>query len=130
MSNSLSNALALEDRFEVLKEVGDGSFGSVAIARVRAAGSSVARRNTVVCSVFCCLRIGTDRCIDCYQNYEKDLRVFGTMSRTTGGCLPPNAPSSPTSGTSNGHFPGSILQEASHCHGVYGWESVPAHEVS
>ena len=44
-----SNALsALEDRFEVIKEIGDGSFGSVHLARTRAAGASVARRNTMV----------------------------------------------------------------------------------
>lgn len=41
--------LALEDRFEVLKEIGDGSFGSVVLARVRTAGANVARRGTVVC---------------------------------------------------------------------------------
>ncbi|KAM0286082.1 hypothetical protein ACHAQH_001090 [Verticillium albo-atrum] len=40
--------VALEDRFEVLKEIGDGSFGSVALARVRSAGAHVARRGTVV----------------------------------------------------------------------------------
>lgn len=38
----------LEDRFEVIKEVGDGSFGSVAVARVRTAGSHIARRGTMV----------------------------------------------------------------------------------
>lgn len=43
-----ANNMALEDRFEVLKEIGDGSFGSVALARVRGAGSSVARRGTVI----------------------------------------------------------------------------------
>jgi meiosis induction protein kinase IME2/SME1 len=43
-----ATALALEDRFEVLKEIGDGSFGSVALARVRTAGANVARRGTVV----------------------------------------------------------------------------------
>ncbi|KAI0018271.1 protein kinase-like domain-containing protein [Xylariomycetidae sp. FL0641] len=43
-----SSTMALEDRFEVLKEIGDGSFGSVALARVRTAGASVARRGTVV----------------------------------------------------------------------------------
>jgi meiosis induction protein kinase IME2/SME1 len=43
-----SNCTALEDRFEVLKDIGDGSFGSVVLARVRAAGSNVARRGTVV----------------------------------------------------------------------------------
>ena len=42
--------MALEDRFEVLKEIGDGSFGSVVLARVRTAGASVARRGTVVSS--------------------------------------------------------------------------------
>jgi meiosis induction protein kinase IME2/SME1 len=41
--------MALEDRFEVLKDIGDGSFGSVVLARVRSAGSNVARRGTVVC---------------------------------------------------------------------------------
>lgn len=39
---------ALEDRFEVVKEVGDGSFGSVHLARVRTAGASIARRNSMV----------------------------------------------------------------------------------
>lgn len=43
-----SHLLALEDRFEVLKDIGDGSFGSVVLARVRTAGASVARRGTVV----------------------------------------------------------------------------------
>jgi len=38
----------LEGRFEVIKEIGDGSFGNVVLARVRAAGSSVARRGTMV----------------------------------------------------------------------------------
>ncbi|KAI0137280.1 kinase-like domain-containing protein [Xylariales sp. AK1849] len=43
-----SAGMALEDRFEVLKEIGDGSFGSVVLARVRTAGASVARRGTVI----------------------------------------------------------------------------------
>lgn len=38
----------LEDRFEVLKDIGDGSFGSVALARVRNAGAHIARRGTLV----------------------------------------------------------------------------------
>ncbi|KAH7165455.1 kinase-like domain-containing protein [Dactylonectria macrodidyma] len=42
------SALSLEDRFEVLKEIGDGSFGSVVLGRVRTAGANVARRGTVV----------------------------------------------------------------------------------
>lgn len=47
-SSHAINAMALEDRFEVLKEIGDGSFGSVVLARVRSAGSNVARRGTVI----------------------------------------------------------------------------------
>lgn len=43
--------LALEDRFEILKDIGDGSFGSVVLARVRTAGANVARRGTVVCCI-------------------------------------------------------------------------------
>lgn len=45
---SSGNHLALEDRFEILKEIGDGSFGSVVLGRVRTAGANVARRGTVV----------------------------------------------------------------------------------
>lgn len=40
--------MALEDRFEVIKDIGDGSFGSVSLARVRGNASSVARRGTLV----------------------------------------------------------------------------------
>ncbi|KAI9682684.1 MAG: hypothetical protein M1829_006671 [Trizodia sp. TS-e1964] len=40
--------LSLEDKFEVIKDIGDGSFGSVVLARVRTAGSNVARRGSVV----------------------------------------------------------------------------------
>ncbi|OTB04154.1 hypothetical protein M426DRAFT_23021 [Hypoxylon sp. CI-4A] len=47
-STTQNAGFALEDRFEVLKEIGDGSFGSVALARVRTAGASVARRGTVI----------------------------------------------------------------------------------
>ena len=45
---SSTTLVALEDRFEVLKEIGDGSFGSVALARVRANGANIARRGSLV----------------------------------------------------------------------------------
>ncbi|KAB8208789.1 Catalytic domain of Male germ cell-Associated Kinase-like Serine/Threonine Kinase [Aspergillus parasiticus SU-1] len=49
LRNAAPTSMAtLEDRFEVMKEVGDGSFGSVAVARVRTAGSNIARRGTMV----------------------------------------------------------------------------------
>jgi meiosis induction protein kinase IME2/SME1 len=49
MQRSAAQAMVpLEERFEVIKEIGDGSFGSVALARVRGAGASVARRGTMV----------------------------------------------------------------------------------
>lgn len=52
LRNAAPTSMAtLEDRFEVMKEVGDGSFGSVAVARVRTAGSNIARRGTMVRSV-------------------------------------------------------------------------------
>ncbi len=35
----------------MMKEIGDGSFGSVALARVRSAGAHVARRGTLVSNV-------------------------------------------------------------------------------
>lgn len=42
--------MALEERYEIIRDIGDGSFGSVALARVRgpAAQSNVARRGTLV----------------------------------------------------------------------------------
>lgn len=43
-----SSTLALTDRFEVIKEIGDGSFGSVVLAKVRSQGASVARRGSLV----------------------------------------------------------------------------------
>ncbi|KAF2088834.1 putative serine/threonine-protein kinase [Saccharata proteae CBS 121410] len=47
-SHSTQHAVCLEDKFEVLKDVGDGSFGSVSLARVRSAGAHIARRGTLV----------------------------------------------------------------------------------
>ncbi|KAI9741240.1 MAG: hypothetical protein M1834_002956 [Cirrosporium novae-zelandiae] len=43
-----SHTHPLEDRFEVIKEVGDGSFGSVVLARVRSGGAHVARRGSLI----------------------------------------------------------------------------------
>lgn len=43
------SSTCLEDKFELIKEIGDGSFGSVALARVRTAGAHIARRGTLVC---------------------------------------------------------------------------------
>lgn len=45
---SSHSAACLTDKFEVIKEIGDGSFGSVSLARVRSAGAHVARRGTLV----------------------------------------------------------------------------------
>lgn len=41
-------AITLEDKYEIIKEVGDGSFGSVSLGRTRAAGAGVVKRNTMV----------------------------------------------------------------------------------
>lgn len=53
--------MTLEDRFEVIKEVGDGSFGSVVLARTRTAGSNVARRGTMVSVAPLSLKTLTDK---------------------------------------------------------------------
>lgn len=50
-SSGAQSTLCLEDKFEVVKEIGDGSFGSVALARVRSAGAHIARRGTFVSSL-------------------------------------------------------------------------------
>lgn len=47
-SNGTTSAVSLEDKFEILKDIGDGSFGSVVLARVRTAGAHIARRGSVV----------------------------------------------------------------------------------
>ena len=45
---STSSGFGLEDKYEVMKEIGDGSFGSVVLARVRGAGAHIAKRGTLV----------------------------------------------------------------------------------
>ncbi|TKX22345.1 protein kinase domain-containing protein 28 [Elsinoe australis] len=46
--NNVNPAITLEDKYEIVKEVGDGSFGSVVLGRTRSAGATVVRRNTMV----------------------------------------------------------------------------------
>lgn len=41
-------AVTLEDKYEIVKEIGDGSFGSVVLGRTRSAGAHIVRRNTMV----------------------------------------------------------------------------------
>lgn len=40
--------MGLEDKFEIIKEIGDGSFGSVSLGRTRSAGAHIVRRGTMV----------------------------------------------------------------------------------
>lgn len=70
------STLCLEDKFELLKEVGDGSFGSVALARVRSAGANVARRGTLVSFIRSdnpILRSLTRSTKGRRENHEKDV---------------------------------------------------------
>ncbi|EME49926.1 hypothetical protein DOTSEDRAFT_68671 [Dothistroma septosporum NZE10] len=47
-SSNSHSAVCLEDRFEVLKDIGDGSFGSVTLGRTKSAGAHLVRRGTLV----------------------------------------------------------------------------------
>jgi meiosis induction protein kinase IME2/SME1 len=48
-STSSQSNMALEDKYEIIKDIGDGSFGSVSLGRTRSAGANVVRRGTLVC---------------------------------------------------------------------------------
>ncbi|KAK3072317.1 Serine/threonine protein kinase [Teratosphaeriaceae sp. CCFEE 6253] len=45
---SSHSAVCLTDKFEIVKDIGDGSFGSVALGRTRGAGAHIVRRGTLV----------------------------------------------------------------------------------
>ncbi|CAK4032840.1 serine threonine kinase, CMGC family [Lecanosticta acicola] len=47
-SSGSHSAACLEDKFEIIKDIGDGSFGSVALGRTRSAGAHLVRRGTMV----------------------------------------------------------------------------------
>src|SRR5271170_4173723 len=80
---------ALEDRFEVIKEIGDGSFGSVSLARVRANGANVARRGTLVSLISSNEEFQTNK-QDRNQDNEENIRVIYAMPRVARSHLPPN----------------------------------------
>lgn len=77
----------LEDKFDVIKEIGDGSFGSVVLARVRPQGSAIARKGSLVC-IHCCLHLNQTFCMDLLltsaagrnQDDEEDVRFVRPMS--------------------------------------------------
>ncbi|EMD01254.1 hypothetical protein BAUCODRAFT_144800 [Baudoinia panamericana UAMH 10762] len=46
--STTQSAVCLEDKYEIIKDIGDGSFGSVALGRTRSAGAHTVRRGTMV----------------------------------------------------------------------------------
>lgn len=50
-TSSPQHRLTLEDKYQIVKEIGDGSFGSVVLGRTRTAGAVAVRRNTMVRTV-------------------------------------------------------------------------------
>jgi hypothetical protein len=99
--SSHGNNVALEDRFEVLKEIGDGSFGSVVLARVRTAGASVARRGTVVSNFGLAPGDFQNQYVlthaGCDQVHEENIRLVLAMPRASGSCLLADAAGEPAS---------------------------------
>ena len=112
----------------MLKDIGDGSFGSVVLARVRTAGATVARRGTVVRSPAMDASNGVNRFLGCHQDNEKDVRIYGTLPRVTRGHLFEVTASSCSFGTSSRHLPRSLQPKAPHLHGIYGWKFIPTDE--
>ncbi|KAA8565219.1 hypothetical protein EYC84_010952 [Monilinia fructicola] len=99
---------ALEDRFEILKDIGDGSFGSVVLARVRGAGASVARRGTIIA----------------IKTMKKTFESFQPCLELREVVFFKNAPTPPTPCARVGYIPRSLYQEAAHCHGCLDVSSV------
>ena len=46
-SLGVMSSMCLDEKYEVVREIGDGSFGSVHLARVRTAGAHIAKRGTM-----------------------------------------------------------------------------------
>lgn len=106
----IANRLALEDRFEVLKDIGDGSFGSVALARVRTAGASIARRGTVVRfgKWIPLVRHRLIMTLGRHQNHEEDFRVFHAVFGAPRGRFPQNITPTQPLGSRPRHLPRSF----------------------
>ena len=80
--------MCLEDKFELLKEIGDGSFGSVALARVRTAGAHIARRGTMVSILHSIAITKTYLFLGRNQDNEEEFRLVWAMFRASRGHLP------------------------------------------
>lgn len=128
-SNGPMSATSLEDRFEVLKDIGDGSFGSVALARVRTAGAHIARRGTLVNQRSPMnARTQLILCVGCHQNDEKDIRRLPAMSRASRSHLPTITTEARSSCPGFGYLSRSHDKEATYLYGIYGWKSIPVDE--
>ena len=90
--NGATSAICLEDRFEVIKDIGDGSFGSVVLARVRTAGANIARRGSVVSIPDPTTMICAYLLLGRHQNHEKDFRLFRALPGTSRSHLSADTP--------------------------------------
>lgn len=68
------------------------------------------------------------RALDRYQDDEENFRVFRTLSGITRGRILTDTTGSLPFSTCVGHISRPLYQKTSHMHGVYGRESIPAHE--
>jgi|SRR2546423_10803119 len=110
----------LEGRFEIIKEIGDGSFGNVVLARVRTAGANVARRGTMVSRPLQIALLQVDRHPGCDQDDEEDLRLLRAVFRTARSHLPANPPYSCPPRSCVGYLPRPIQPKTAHLHGIHG----------
>lgn len=124
-------ATTLEDKYEIVKEIGDGSFGSVALGRTRSAGAHIVRRNTMVSlfDVTDC-KTASHTASGGNQDDEKDFRVFLAVYGASRSHLSKDTSQSPTSGSSLRDLSGSTESEATYRDGVHGWQPLSIDESS
>lgn len=81
-SSHVIAAPTLEDKYEILNDIGDGSFGSVVLGRTRSGGAHIARKGTLVSTTRVQRGASPDSTFAAgHQDHEEDFRVHGSVQR-------------------------------------------------